>query len=127
MPKGSRHVPRARPMASRNSAALSSSQCTDSLVCGDGGDGACAPTTEAHRALMESSRVLCKGSSSMRGPAALTLLAGGDSRRGVRADGPGRPVRGYDERAQEVRGLEDAPEAHMAQHHDHPRERDRIG
>src|SRR5882762_2766203 len=80
MPKGSRHVPRARPMASRNSAALSSSQCTDSLVWGDGGDGACAHTMEAQKALMDSSRVLRKGSSGKRGPRARTLPALGRSR-----------------------------------------------
>src|SRR5437667_11742567 len=90
MPNGSRHVPCARPMASRKSAAVSSSQCTDSLFCVDGCDGAgaaagaCAHTMEAQSALMESSSVLCTGSSSMRGPRALTLLARGDSRQ-VRA------------------------------------------
>src|SRR5437667_11048 len=40
IPNGSRHVPCARAMASRNSAAVSSSQCTDGLLCADGGDGA---------------------------------------------------------------------------------------
>src|SRR5437867_276271 len=85
MPNGSRHVPCARVMASRNSAAVSSSQCTESLLCADGCDGAgedagdCAHKMEAQRALMESSSVLCKGSSNMRGPRVLTLLARGDS------------------------------------------------
>src|SRR6266699_3135259 len=43
MPNGSRHVPCARPMASRKSAAVSSSQCTESLLCG----GDCDHRTEA--------------------------------------------------------------------------------
>src|SRR5437867_5601407 len=63
MPNGRRQVPCAREMPSRNSAADSSSQCTDNLFCGGGGDGACAHTMDAQKALMESSRVLCKGSS----------------------------------------------------------------
>src|SRR4029077_8673054 len=83
------HVPWARPTASRNSAALSSSQCTDSLVCGAGD---CATKTETLRTLMESSRVLYKGSSSQRGPEALTLPALGRSRQV-------RPCRWTDSRA----------------------------
>src|SRR2546428_13451227 len=85
MPNGSRHVPCARVMASRNSAAVSSSQCTEGLSCVDDGDGAgaaagaCAHTMEAQSALMESNSVLCTGSSNMRGPRALTLRARGDS------------------------------------------------
>src|SRR6266702_271306 len=85
MPNGSTHVPCARVMASRNSAAVSSSQCTESLSCVDDGDGAgaaagaCAHTMEAQSALMESNSVLCTGSSSMRGPRALTLRTRGDS------------------------------------------------
>src|SRR5713101_826453 len=54
MPNGSRHVPCARPMASRNSLALSSSQCTDNLFWA----GDCAHANEAPRALMETSSVL---------------------------------------------------------------------
>src|SRR5438093_1307058 len=76
MPNGSRHVPCARAMASRNSAADSSSQWTESLLCGEGD---CAHTVEAQRALMERSRDLRKGPSSVRGPRALMLLARGDS------------------------------------------------
>src|SRR3989454_6390807 len=54
MPNGSRHVPCARPMASRNSPALNSSQCTDNLFWA----GDCAHAIEAPRALMETSSVL---------------------------------------------------------------------
>src|SRR5713226_3103529 len=67
MPNGSRHVPCARAMASRNSAAASSSQCTESLLCADGCEGAgedagdCPHTIEAQSALMESSSDLYKG------------------------------------------------------------------
>src|ERR1041384_318406 len=45
IPNGSRHVPCARLMASRKSAADSSSQCTESLV----GAGDCATTTAADK------------------------------------------------------------------------------
>src|SRR5438094_9988882 len=76
MPNGSRQVPCARPMASRNSAAVSSSQWTETLLCGEGD---CAHTSEAQSALMESTSVLGKGSSSEGGPRALMLLARGDS------------------------------------------------
>src|SRR3989454_2454542 len=76
MPNGSRQVPCARPMASRNSAAVSSSQWTETLLCGEGD---CAHTSEAQSALMESTSVLGKGSSSKGGPRALMLLARGDS------------------------------------------------
>src|SRR5947199_10317773 len=51
MPNGSRHVPCARAMASRKSAAASSSQCTESLLCAEGGD--CVHALEAQSALME--------------------------------------------------------------------------
>src|SRR2546427_2941232 len=69
IPNGSRHVPCARAMASLKSAAVSSSQCTESLLCAGGGDGAgedvgdCAHTIEAHSAVMESSTGLYKWSS----------------------------------------------------------------
>src|SRR2546426_8604360 len=76
MPNGSRQVPCARLMASRNSAAVSSSQWTETLLCGEGD---CAHTSEAQSALMESTSVLGKGSSSEGGPRALMLLARGDS------------------------------------------------
>src|SRR5437870_13691787 len=56
MPNGSRHVPWARPMASRKSAAVSSSQWTEGLLC-TAGD--CAHTSEAQRALIETSSDLC--------------------------------------------------------------------
>src|SRR6266496_2719575 len=52
MPKGSRHVPCARVMASRKSAAVSSSQCTESLL---GADGDCADMVDAKSAVIESS------------------------------------------------------------------------
>src|SRR5260370_21804509 len=83
MPNGSRHVPCARPMASRKSAAVSSSQCTERLLCVDGcvgvgaGVGACAHKMEAENALMENSSVLCTDSSSMGGPRAITLRGRG--------------------------------------------------
>src|SRR5579859_4005408 len=51
MPKGNRHVPCARAMPSLKSAAVNSSQCTESLVCGA---GCCAPSDEAQKTLMES-------------------------------------------------------------------------
>src|SRR5881396_2498338 len=60
MPNGSRHVPCARAMASRKSAAVSSSQCTESLLCAESD---CAHTIEAQSALMESSSDLYKVSS----------------------------------------------------------------
>src|SRR6267378_5714226 len=69
MPNGSRHVPCPRAMASRKSAAVSSSQCTEGLLCADGGDGGdgagedagdCAHTIEAQSAWMESSSDLYK-------------------------------------------------------------------
>src|SRR2546427_13241424 len=56
MPNGRRHVPCARAIASLKSAAVSSSQWTDGLFCGEGD---CAQTSEAHRALMENSHDLC--------------------------------------------------------------------
>src|SRR2546426_945547 len=55
MPNGSRHAPCARAMASRKSAAVSSSQCTDSLLCAGAGEGDCAHTIEAQSVVMESS------------------------------------------------------------------------
>src|SRR2546421_11833413 len=50
MPNGSRQVPCARLMASRNSAAVSSSQWTETLLCGEGD---CAHTSEAQSARSE--------------------------------------------------------------------------
>ena len=47
------------------------------------------------------------------------------ARRGVRADARRRPVRRHDEHAGEVRRVEDAREADLAQHDDHPRRRRR--
>src|SRR5260370_381133 len=88
MPNGSRHVPCARPVASRKSAAVSSSQCPERLLCVDGcvgvgaAAGACAHTMEAQNALMENSSVLCTDSSSMGGPRAITLRARGNSCQG---------------------------------------------
>src|SRR5213594_1302437 len=85
MPNGSRQVPCARAMPPVKSAAVISSQCTDSLLCADSCEGAgedvgdCAHMTEAQSALMESTSVLGKGSSSEGGPRALMLLARGDS------------------------------------------------
>src|SRR2546425_8046634 len=55
MPIGSRHVVCARVMASRNSAADSSSQCTDSLLC-TADD--CAEPVEAQSMLMLSNKDL---------------------------------------------------------------------
>src|SRR2546425_9446939 len=66
MPNGSRHVPCARAMASRKSAAVSSSQCTEGLLCAEGCNAAgedagdCAHTIEAQSAWMESSSDLYK-------------------------------------------------------------------
>src|SRR3989442_8030767 len=71
IPNGSRHVPCARAMASRKSAAVSSSQCTESLLCADGGDAAgedagdCAHTIAVQSVLMESSSDLYKGPPAM--------------------------------------------------------------
>src|SRR6059036_309180 len=60
MPNGKRHVPCARAMPSRNSAADSSSQCTESLGCA--GDCAHAiDTIGAPSTLMDSSNDLYKG------------------------------------------------------------------
>src|SRR5438067_3430419 len=52
MPKGSRQVPWARAMASLKSAAVSSSQWTDGLFCGEGD---CARMVETQSTLRESS------------------------------------------------------------------------
>src|SRR5204862_5372591 len=57
IPNGSRQVPCARAMASLKSAAVSSSQCTEGLLCAAGD---CAQRIEAQSALMASSSDLYK-------------------------------------------------------------------
>src|SRR5437763_7613210 len=57
MPNGSRQVPCARAMASLKSAAVSSSQCTEGLLCAAGD---CAQRIEEQSAFIESSSDLYK-------------------------------------------------------------------
>src|SRR3989442_593471 len=65
MPNGSRQVPCARAMPSRKSAAVSSSQCTESLFCA----GDCAHRAAALSTLMESSsgRYTCPPAAGVEG------------------------------------------------------------
>src|SRR2546427_7071315 len=80
MPIGSRHVVCARVMASRNSAADSSSQCTDSLLC-TAGD--CAEPVAAQRMLMPSNKDLYTCSPLMTFEHIVSLVGPGGRMRGA--------------------------------------------